>query len=192
MNPQDKNTKVAFWLVPAREEAGFLAQLIQALATRYEALLFEPHVTIFSTDAALLGSPEAVLKTAVEEMYAFSLTVARCGYTSEFNKTFFIQFRPSECLTMIHERLGAQTSGPSDYRLDPHLSLLYQHISEEEKRRLVETVHIPKTEILFDEVAAIAHGGAMRQGADVTGWRECARIKLAPATPSLTGHGSYY
>ena len=67
MNPQDKNTEVAFWLVPAREEAGFLAQLIQALATRYEALLFEPHVTIFSTDAALLGSPETVLKTQLKK-----------------------------------------------------------------------------------------------------------------------------
>lgn len=78
MSPRDKNTKVAFWLVPAREEVGFLAQLIQALATRYEALVFEPHVTIFSTDAALLDSPEAVLKTAVEEVYAFPLTVAGC------------------------------------------------------------------------------------------------------------------
>lgn len=63
MNLQDKNTKVAFWLVPARQEASFLAQIIQALATQYEAPLFEPHVTIFSTDAALLGSPETVLKT---------------------------------------------------------------------------------------------------------------------------------
>ena len=78
MNPQDKNTEVAFWLVPAREEAGSLGQLIQAFATRYAALLFEPHVTIFSTDAALLGSPETVLKTAVEEVYAFPLT--GCGW----------------------------------------------------------------------------------------------------------------
>ncbi len=91
MNPQDKNTEVAFWLVPARADTDFLAELIQALATRYKALLFEPHVTIFSTDAALLGSPETVLKTAVEEVYAFPLTVAGCGYTGEFNKTFFIQ-----------------------------------------------------------------------------------------------------
>ena len=179
MKSQDKNTKIAFWLVPAPEEAGFLAQIIQVLATQYEAPLFEPHVTIFSTDAALLGSPEAVLKTAVEKVYAFPLTVAGCSYTSEFNKTFFIQFRPSERLTMITERLRTQTSGPSDYRLDPHLSLLYQHISEEEKRRLVEIVRIPKTELLFGEVAAIAHGGAMRQGTDVAGWRECSRIKLA-------------
>lgn len=191
MSPRDKNTKVAFWLVPAREEVGFLAQLIQALATRYEALVFEPHVTIFSTDAALLDSPEAVLKTAVEEVYAFPLTVAGCGYTSELTKTFFIQFRPSGRLTMIHERLRAESSGRSDYRLDPHLSLLYQHLSEEEKRRIVETLHIAKTEILFDEVAAIAHGGAMREGTDIAGWRECGRIKLASATPSFTVQDSY-
>jgi hypothetical protein len=70
---------------------------------------------------------------------------------------------------------------PSAYVLDPHLSLLYKHLSVHEKHQLATTIQLPTSEIFFDEVWANASAGATRTAEDVRRWEIVGRQRLSAA-----------
>jgi hypothetical protein len=67
-----------------------------------------------------------------------------------------VQFHPDAILSRISETLGRRAKKPSDFELNPHLSLIYQHLSEEIKKNLTTSISLPKSEVFFNEVRAIS------------------------------------
>jgi hypothetical protein len=53
-------------------------------------------------------------------------TVDKLLYTDEFTKTFFVQFYSSAPLTKISETLKTSSKNPSNFVLNPHLSLFLE------------------------------------------------------------------
>ena len=78
------------------------------------------------------------------------------GYTRLFTKTLFIQFAESQPLREMHDHAIGACSNLSGYELNPHLSLLYKTINEEEKAQLCRELDMPDGPFLFDRFQAIA------------------------------------
>jgi hypothetical protein len=163
-------TRASFWLLPAAAEQAVFQELIHDLALRYDGPVFEPHVTLYSGTYAPDERLDAILAQAGREAEPLRLHVDTVAYTAQFTKTLFVQFQPSLRLSRLSERLRAHASQPSDYVLDPHLSLMYKHMSEAEQRRLAASIRVPLDTVTFDAVCVTVAPTPTRSPQDVARW----------------------
>ncbi len=174
------NSKVSFWLIPSEEDRVFFQEIVDTLAQEYDAPAFAAHVTIYSGECIPDESPDERIEKATRGVQRFSLKVDRLLYTDEFTKTLFVQFHPSAILSQISQTLHSSLKQPSNYNLNPHLSLIYRHMSEASKKSLITSLRLPKSEVFFDEVRAISTPQKVQTREDVESWKEICRRKLDP------------
>jgi hypothetical protein len=171
-------TRVSFWLLPAEGDRLIFEAMIARLAQAYEAPVFAPHVTLYSGEYADYENPSAILQQAIQGIDAVELTVDSIRTTSAFTKTLFVQFAPSARPNAISDRLRQLSATPSDYRLDPHLSLLYKHMPEADQQRVATAISLPQTQVSFDAVAGIVSPTPTRSRDDVERWEMRWRTSL--------------
>jgi 2'-5' RNA ligase len=177
------STKVSFWLIPSQEDRAFFQEIINTLAQEYDAPTFTPHVTIYSGEYEPDESPTELLENSIQGVQSFTLNVDTLLYSEEFTKTLFVQFHPNEILSKISELLRSSSKKPSNYTLNPHLSLIYKQMGEETKKNLTASLTLPKTEVFFDEVQAISTSERVEEREDVESWKViCIRNLQQPQT----------
>lgn len=170
--------RVAYWLMPSDRDRSPFQKMINTLANTYGAPVFEPHVTIFVGERSDNESPGDVIDEATAGMEGVWLRIDRIRHTSDFTKTLFVQFHPSHRLSALSDALRQRSAKPSDYVLDPHLSLIYHSMSEAEKEKVAASLIIPEPDIYFDEVRAIATPMSVRDRQDVESWKLLYRKRL--------------
>jgi hypothetical protein len=149
------NQKVAFWLIPAAADRDFFQETIDRLAQDYAAFSFTPHVTIYWGEYADDESLSEILEQAVRGISSFSLQCDRILFTDQFTKTLFVQFHPSTTLSQITQTIRSHSKHPSDFTLNPHLSLMYKHLNADVKQTIASAISLPKTEVFFDEIQVL-------------------------------------
>jgi Cyclic phosphodiesterase-like protein len=177
----DVTQHVSYWLVPAAPERDFLQELINTLASAYDAPRFVPHVTLYSGASPANDNPPDIIMQSTQEVHRLNLQVDRILSTEEFTKTVFVQFRPSTLLSQMTEAMRRLSARPSAYRLNPHLSLIYKRLSPPEAQRIAATIRLPMAAVCFDAVWAIASPGTTRTAEDVGLWQVVCRQRLASA-----------
>lgn len=145
--------------------------MINSLANAHDAPRFEPHVTIYSENYTVDESVDQLIETAVKNVPGFMLDIDQISYTDLYTKTLFVQFHPSAILTQISETLRRNSAHPSNYVLNPHLSLIYQHLDQAIQTKLATELVIPYTQVFFDEVRAISTPEPVRSREDVEKWQ---------------------
>ncbi len=162
---------IVYWLLPATSAWEFFHETIRRLAAKYDAPFFDPHLTLAlgpdSPGAA--GVTLAGLTTGPLE-----LRVVGVAFTAKFTKTLFVRFASSPALLQLRASLGARP----DRSFDPHLSLLYKKLSEEEQARLVAEIRVPFATVIFDRVAATRCRLPVATPADVAVWKSIASRRL--------------
>ena len=95
-----RQTVIAYWLIPSEPAHSFFQRIINDLSRRYDAPVFEPHVTIHvgadRTDAA-----NNALGDAASQCKPIGLTPLGIDQSDEFIKTLFVQFSMSAELRKI-------------------------------------------------------------------------------------------
>jgi hypothetical protein len=173
-------TKVSFWLIPSAEDRVFFQEIIDTLAQEYDAPAFTPHVTIYSGECAPDESLAELIETAIQGVQSFSLRVDKLLYTDQFTKSLFVQFHPNSILSQLSETLRSSSKKPSNFALNPHLSLIYQYLSEEIKKDLATSLSLPKSEVFFNEVRAISTPERVQNREDVESWKVISIRELQP------------
>jgi 2'-5' RNA ligase len=169
---------VTFWLCLAEPARAQCAALIQNLAARFDAPIFEPHVTIHVVSAGAENFG-AILERVASGRGPYRLFVQGIEFAEAFTKTLFVQFAQNPELARLSEDLGRALPAQSDYKLNPHLSLLYKDLSTEIKRDLAHSIRLPFTELEFDSVKAVISPEKIESRADVEAWRVLAEHNLA-------------
>ncbi len=172
-----ENEIVAYWLIPAEPARSYFSSVIRDLAERFDAPVFEPHVTIHVTDARS-ESPAGVLAEALADLKPLHLSVSGIDYSDEFTKTVFVRFRQDETLTRLNEKLRSASTVRWGYRLNPHLSLIYKKIPHEARVQITSSLNLPFGEVCFDIVKAVISPAKMEARGDVEAWRTVAEQKL--------------
>lgn len=165
------NPKLSFWLVPQAEERTYFQEIIDTLAQEYDAPTFTPHVTIYSGEYSSEASLESMLEQATQGIKSLSLSVEQVLYTEEFTKSLFVQFYQSSTLSHISDTLRSCAKIPSKFTLNPHLSLIYQNLNEDSKKKLITQISLPKSEVLFNEVRVISTASKVETREDVENWK---------------------
>jgi 2'-5' RNA ligase len=161
---------LAYWLIPAEPALSYLRSVINDFARRFDAPVFEPHVTLYVTNADH-ETPAEVLTHAPAYSRTCRLSVAGIDYSDEFTKTLFVQFRPDAALTRLSENLWSASISQPEYQLNPHLSLIYKTMSPGTKAQVADSIRLPFGEVSFDSVKAVISPAKIESRADVEAWR---------------------
>ena len=173
-----RQTVVAYWLIPSEPAHSFFQRMINDLARRCDAPVFEPHVTIHvgadRADAAKNG-----LGAAARECKLIGLKALRIDQSNDFIKTLFVQFAASAELSKINGIIREAANDWSQYELKPHLSLLYKNLAVATRCELAASINVPFVEVTFDAIKAVRCVSPTESGADVEAWRVVAAASLS-------------
>src|SRR5947207_1073455 len=162
--------RVSYWLTAAEPDRTHWNGIIRSLAARFDAPIFEPHVTVYSGALHSNDNPEEIVRTATREFSEIVMHAIGIGHTEQFTKTLFIEFTANEALTKLSGELKRRSALAEDYELKPHLSLLYATLAPETRQRLAHEFSAP-SRVRFDTVKAMVSRGTTRTRMDVEAWR---------------------
>ena len=171
-------TRVAFWLLPERKIRKRLFQDIIQLANCFEAPIFLPHVTLYSCPRSSEQAELALLARLGRITKPFSLKVVALQSSHRLTQTLFLKLRQNTEASRLHRALHAGVPSASDYRFGPHLSILYQTISRQERKELLAQVEIPCGQLLFDELRAVAIPESLQRLEDFHDWQPLLSVRL--------------
>ena len=172
-----RQTVIAYWLIPGEPAHSFFQRIINDLARRYDAPVFEPHVTIH-VGADRPDAAENALGDAARECKRIGLTPLGIDQSDEFIKTLFVQFVMSAELRKMNDIIREVANDSSQYELKPHLSLLYKNLTAATRRELAASINVPFSEATFDAIKAVRCVSPTESGADVQTWHVVAAASL--------------
>src|SRR5207248_10956301 len=144
----------AYWLIPAEPARSFFQGVMNDLARRYDASLFEPHVTVH-VGSNRADSAGGAISQAARVCKPIKLKALEIGHSSEFIKTLFEQFALNTELRRLNEIIRDAAQDSSHYELKPHLSLLYMKMPAPARRQLADSIKVPFSEVTFDAFRAV-------------------------------------
>ena len=171
-------TILTYWLIPAEPARSYFRSLINDLARRFDAPVFEPHVTLYVTEPGH-ENPAGVLRETFRDIERPRLSITAIKYSDEFTKTLFVEFQPDESLARLNGKLRAASASRHKYQLNPHLSLIYKTMSSETKVQLANSLRIPSDDVRFDSTKAVISPARIESRADVEAWRVVAEENFA-------------
>jgi len=169
-------TEFTLWLVPAEPLGSTLRALVDRLAAELDAVPFEPHVTLFC-GASSEDEARAAAERIARRFGPVDLVADRLDHTEAFTKTLFVQFRPSALAREMSDAARSYAPG-SDYRFDPHLSLLYKRLPVESQRTLAAALQAPVGTYGFDRVRLIETELPIEDARPVRLWRTVCDLPL--------------
>jgi 2'-5' RNA ligase len=172
-----KSIVIAYWLIPAEPAYTFFGRIVNDLAERYNAPVFEPHVSIH-VGANNPDKAERTLSKAASDCKQIKLKALEIDHSSAFIKTLFVQFAMSRQLRLLNESIRTAARDSSDYQLNPHLSLLYKKISIQDRHLLMRSIEVRFPEVTFDSLKAVRCISPTQSRADVEAWRVVAERNL--------------
>jgi hypothetical protein len=169
-------TQLSVWLLPATPLLEKLRSSIQTLAKDFDAIEFEPHVTIFSGSSD--DDEMCALVQQIASMFPpCELAGPRLHFARQYTKTLFLQFDQSAVACGMFDGLKAGSARPSNYVLNPHLSLMYKTMPLARLAEISQTLEFPKGPYLFDRLRVIETEIPLSRPKQISGWRtvfECA------------------
>lgn len=171
------NEHVSYWLTAAEPDKTHWSEMIRSLAKRFDAPIFEPHVTLYSGPLHSRDQPEEIIRAATRELSEIILDATGIGHSGQFTKTLFIEFVANEALKKLSSELKQRSSLANDYELKPHLSLIYAALAPETRQRLVNELPMP-AQVRFNAVKAMVSRGPTQSRQDVEAWRIVASAEL--------------
>jgi len=169
---------LTYWLTPAEPARSYFASLISDLARRFDAPVFEPHLTLYATRAGGEDAEELLART-VAGRGAIPLCLTGVDFADEFTKTVFVQFQPNEELIRWSRKLRDASAFQNEYELNPHLSLIYKTLPSEIKEEIAGSLSLPFQEVHFDSAKAVITPDQIEAREDVEAWRVVASQKLS-------------
>jgi hypothetical protein len=172
-----RQTVIAYWLIPWEPAHSFFQALINDLARRYGAPIFEPHVTIH-VGADRADAAEEALGNAARLFKRTGLTPFGIDQSNEFIKTLFVQFAMTAELRRINDFIREAANDSMPYELKPHLSLLYKKLAAPSRRQVAASISVPLSEVTFDTIKAVRCISPTQSRVDVESWQTLVTNKL--------------
>jgi 2'-5' RNA ligase len=174
-----RQTVIAYWLIPSEPAHSFFQRIINDLARRCDAPVFEPHVTIY-VGADRADAAKNAIGNAARECKLVGLTTSHgIDQSDEFIKTLFVQFAMTAELRKINDMIREAANDSSQYELNPHLSLLYRNLAAPTRRELAASINVLFSEVTFDAIKAVRCVSPAESRADVEAWHVVAASSLS-------------
>lgn len=140
----------SIWLEPAESDKKHLLRIIRELSSKYDAPMFDPHITLYGRIQRLDAAKKAVLRCC--GLPKIRASVKKIRHSNYLWKTLYADIEPSAELCSIHNVLkrGLKTR----YEFKPHVSLIYKKLPTRTKIEIRKTISI-KQDLKFDKITAV-------------------------------------
>ena len=173
-----RHTVIAYWLIPSEPQRSFFQRIINDLARRCDAPVFEPHLTIH-VGADRADAAKNALGNAARECKLIGLIPLGIDQSEEFIKTLFVRFATSVELSEINGIIRQASNDSWQYELKPHLSLIYKNLPAATRRELAASIYVHFSEVTFDTIKAVRCVSPTKSSVDVEGWQVIAAVSLS-------------
>ncbi len=163
---------LAYWLVPADDDAVRFQAVVDALADQQGAPRFRAHLSFGS----VIG-PEPELTDVLAGLSGLVLQPVEIEQTPEFTMSLFVRFRPTEQLLRARALFERCPGFQSSRSFDPHISLCYgdpediDALKHEMDALLVKPVR-------FDCLIATSIWMPVKTSADVVRWTQRSVLQI--------------
>ena len=172
-----KQSAIAYWFIPAEPAYSYFRSIIDDLARRYDAPVFEPHVTLHAgADRADLA--QQALEQSARECRSIKLKPIGVQQSDQFVQTLFVQFELSAELRRVKKIICDAARDSLQYQLKPHLSLLYKKMEAAIRRELATSTVVPFSDIIFDRLKVVRCVSPTQCRVDIESWRVMAEAEL--------------
>jgi len=159
---------IAYWSMPADAAREFFDGIIRELAIRFDAPLFEPHLTLFVAPEGSRAPREVLGEVPSPDLV---LAAREIGWSEKFTETLFVRFERNQTLLDLIELIRKSSGGSERYQIDPHLSLIYKRLPAKTKRALAEEIQLPFSEVCFKGIRAMHCKSPTKTAEDVREWK---------------------
>lgn len=127
------------WLIPTGQAFEMFSDLIKKLAEKYNAPVFQPHVTLLGDFMQPEEECIRLTKQLVSGQKPFTVNMGEIDYEDFYFRTLFVRAEKIETLLALHNR------SKEIFRMDippymPHLSLLYGTFPEALKEEIIKEI----------------------------------------------------
>jgi len=172
MDQNKPHKDVSIWLVPSEDQRVALRKEVDRLAARYGSCGFTPHITAYYLGTS--WDDNEVVKLVNEASVGveqIEVVAEGIDYTDVFTQTLFVKYRVNQAYEDYYQKLRSRFM-PSDYRGEPHLSLVYsKSMSNENKEEEKGRIEYPKNLVLDRVQVIVKEGLTIKKEEDVLEWQ---------------------
>nr|MBT6368159.1 hypothetical protein [Candidatus Neomarinimicrobiota bacterium] len=156
-------------MTPCEEDEAFLSSVIRELAEEYDAPFFSPHCTLYSPVTDLSTAKDLIKSIGLNPIEVRKTGI---GQSDVIWKTIFIELEKSHELSNFQHQIESHILTPNlnPYSFNPHISLIYKEMPEEQKRSIIRKLDV-KDSFLMNTVEIVRTGGTVDHWATVY-WKE--------------------
>ena len=162
---------ISIWLTPAKEDSAYLQEIVNELASEYQAPVFSPHCTLYSPIDLEVNELDKILEKAGEKLGSLYVTMDKLDHTTNIWKTVFIELEKSLELSNLQHSLVSLIPDPKPYEFLPHISLIYKKMTAEQQEEIIINLAV-RNSYKMDRIIA------MKTGPDVKHWEKVAEVQF--------------
>lgn len=128
----------SLWIMPKGEVYEVLQKTINALAERYSAPVFNPHITLV---AELESSEEEIIKKAKlisDNITPFQVKFEKIDFQDYYFRCLYLKVKLSDEIVNLHEKAKHVFQVENMTTFMPHISLLYGDYSTSTKQKIIQ------------------------------------------------------
>ena len=161
-------SKYCIWLTLDSPE---LQDIIIELAERFNSPVFQAHCTIIGrTDIPIIKLKSAIVQKDYN-LKLDSVHINSISYSENIWKSYYLELKEKHNLIELHEQFCNILSIEKDYEIQPHISLMYNLISEKVK----QSISIPIKIGAFFKIHSIQ---ITECGEEVERWKPIFELKV--------------
>ena len=123
-------------------DSSILLEIIIKLAQKYDGPVFQPHCTLVGkTDVSLLRIKSAIINL-MSNYTPIEVHPAKIDYAENIWRALYIELEEKQILTKWHEHVCDLLSINYSKDFFPHISLMYNAVSQREKERISRKVQL--------------------------------------------------
>ena len=152
-----KKNGLSYWLLPTEKSRTEIQSIINKFCSEYGTPIFEPHLTVYVGTFSDSDDFKNIISQSFNDLDPLKLEYQGAGYSEKFTMSVYLQFRSSSLLDSIFSKIASHSEFTTNYKIDPHISLIYKDLPLEEKKYLASNIQVSFNEICFDRVKVSCH-----------------------------------
>ncbi len=163
---------ISLWLTPSEEDESYLQNIINDLASEYQAPVFSPHLTLYSPTDLSKDVLRDRITSVAERTNKLYVTMNGLNHTMNIWKTVFIELEDSPELLDLQQNIVSSIPNLKPYSFEPHISLIYKEMPMEKKEKIIRNLAV-RNSYKMDKIIA------MKTGPNVEQWEKVMEVSLA-------------
>jgi hypothetical protein len=168
----DQQEIIAYWLVPADQDAARFQAVVDALADQQGAPRFRAHLSFGS----VVGE-EPELGVVLKQLRGLTLNPVEIAQSPSFTMSLFVRFAPTEQLLTARTLMASSPGFQSSRDFDPHISLAYGTPKDLDALQ-PEVDALLKSPVRFDRLIATSIWLPVETYADIARWKQRSEYQI--------------